>query len=102
MCCYFVLDFLVSVLLHRDLSHTLRVLFTRSKTKVIIVSTAAPELAGFKTGLWLEECAAPYYKFKEAGCEVEIASPAGGPDLPLILPPHLPTVFREVTTRGEQ
>ena len=77
MCCYYVLDFLVSVLLHRDLSHTL--LFTRSKTQVIIVSTSAPELAGHKTGLWLEECAAPYYKFKEAGCEIEIASPAGGP-----------------------
>jgi putative intracellular protease/amidase len=77
MCCYYVLDFLVFVLLHRDLSHTL--LFTRSKTQVIIVSTSAPELAGHKTGLWLEECAAPYYKFKEAGCEIEIASPAGGP-----------------------
>uniref|UniRef100_A0A7S4I150 DJ-1/PfpI domain-containing protein n=1 Tax=Odontella aurita TaxID=265563 RepID=A0A7S4I150_9STRA len=48
-------------------------------TKAIIVSTSAPELAGHKTGLWLEECAAPYYKFKEAGYEIDIASPAGGP-----------------------
>jgi len=48
-------------------------------TKVIIVSTSAPQLGDHKTGLWLEECAAPYYKFKEAGYDVEIASPAGGP-----------------------
>jgi len=46
---------------------------------IIIVSTSAPELADHKTGLWLEECAAPYYKFKEAGYDVEIASPSGGP-----------------------
>jgi len=47
--------------------------------KVIIVSTSAPELKGHKTGLWLEECAAPYYLFKKSGYDVEIASPLGGP-----------------------
>eukprot|EP00980_Cylindrotheca_fusiformis_P007449 scaffold1537_cov108-Cylindrotheca_fusiformis.AAC.8 len=31
------------------------------------------------TGLWIEELAAPYYVFKEAGYEIVIASPAGGP-----------------------
>jgi len=31
-----------------------------------------------KTGIWLEEIAAPYYYFKEAGVEVTVASPKGG------------------------
>ncbi len=30
------------------------------------------------SGLWLEELAAPYYAFKEAGFKVTIASVAGG------------------------
>ena len=30
-------------------------------------------------GVWLEETATPYYMFKDAGFEVEMASPAGGP-----------------------
>jgi len=33
---------------------------------------------GKKTGFWLEEFAAPYYIFKDAGAEVVLASPAGG------------------------
>jgi putative intracellular protease/amidase len=33
---------------------------------------------GAPTGAWLEELAASYYVFVDAGCEVEIASPAGG------------------------
>ena len=48
-------------------------------TKIIIVATSASELKGHATGLWIEELAVPYYKFKEAGFEVVIASPAGGP-----------------------
>jgi len=47
--------------------------------KVTIVSTSAPDLKGHKTGLWLEECAAPYYLFKKSGYDIEIASPLGGP-----------------------
>jgi len=47
--------------------------------KILLVSTSASELKGHKTGLWLEECAAPYYAFKGAGYDVEIASPLGGP-----------------------
>jgi putative intracellular protease/amidase len=31
-----------------------------------------------KTGLWLEELAAPYYAFKDAGANVTLASPRGG------------------------
>jgi len=48
-------------------------------TKIILVSTSATELNGHATGLWLEELAVPYYQFKEAGFDVVIASPAGGP-----------------------
>jgi len=33
---------------------------------------------GKKTGFWLEEFAAPYYIFKDAGADVVLASPAGG------------------------
>ena len=33
---------------------------------------------GEKTGFWLEELAAPYYVFKDAGAEVVLASPKGG------------------------
>jgi len=33
---------------------------------------------GLKTGFWLEEFAAPYYIFKDAGAEIVLASPAGG------------------------
>jgi putative intracellular protease/amidase len=48
-------------------------------TKIIIVATSASELKGHATGLWIEELAVPYYKFKEAGFDVVIASPIGGP-----------------------
>ena len=34
--------------------------------------------SGKKTGFWLEELAAPYYAFKDAGVDVTLASPLGG------------------------
>jgi putative intracellular protease/amidase len=33
---------------------------------------------GRKTGFWLEEFAAPFYAFRDAGAEVTLASPGGG------------------------
>ena len=33
---------------------------------------------GQKTGFWLEEFAAPYYVFRDAGLEVALATPKGG------------------------
>lgn len=33
---------------------------------------------GKKTGFWLEEFAAPYYVFKDAGVDITVASPKGG------------------------
>ncbi|MFJ5779822.1 type 1 glutamine amidotransferase domain-containing protein [Streptomyces sp. NPDC093094] len=48
--------------------------------KVLIVLTSHDELGdtGLKTGFWLEELAAPYYRFKEAGAQLVLASPRGG------------------------
>lgn len=48
--------------------------------KVLMVLTSHDELGntGRKTGFWLEELAAPFYAFKDAGAEVVLASPNGG------------------------
>jgi putative intracellular protease/amidase len=48
--------------------------------KILMVLTSHGQLGntGKATGLWLEELAAPYYVFKDAGAEVTLASPAGG------------------------
>ena len=48
--------------------------------KVLIVLTSHDQLGdtGLKTGFWLEELAAPYYRFQEAGAEIVLASPKGG------------------------
>ena len=45
-----------------------------------MVLTSHDELGntGQKTGFWVEEFAAPYYAFIDAGAEVTIASPQGG------------------------
>ena len=48
--------------------------------KILMVLTSHGQLGdtGKKTGFWLEEFAAPYYVFKDAGAEVTLASPKGG------------------------
>jgi len=48
--------------------------------KILMVLTSHSELGdtGKKTGFWIEEFAAPYYAFIEAGADVVIASPKGG------------------------
>lgn len=47
---------------------------------ILIVLTSHDTLGqtGRKTGFWLEELAAPYYVFKDAGATVTLASPQGG------------------------
>ncbi len=47
--------------------------------KILMVLTSHADLGntGKKTGFWLEEFAAPYYVFKDAGAEIVLASPAG-------------------------
>lgn len=48
--------------------------------KLLMVVTSHDKLGdtGKQTGFWLEEFAAPYYVFKDAGAEITIASPKGG------------------------
>jgi putative intracellular protease/amidase len=48
--------------------------------KILMVLTSHSELGntGKKTGFWIEEFAAPYYAFQEAGASVVLASPKGG------------------------
>jgi len=48
--------------------------------KILTVLTSHDQLGetGRKTGFWLEELAAPYYVFKDAGAQVVLASPSGG------------------------
>lgn len=48
--------------------------------KILMVLTSHSELGntGKKTGFWIEEFAAPYYLFQEAGAEITLASPKGG------------------------
>ena len=48
--------------------------------KILMVLTSHDRLGdtGRKTGFWLEEFAAPYYVFKDAGAEITLASPKGG------------------------
>ncbi|KER68456.1 dimethylallyltransferase [Burkholderia cepacia] len=48
--------------------------------KILMVLTSHDQLGntGRKTGFWLEEFAAPYYVFKDAGAEITLASPKGG------------------------
>lgn len=48
--------------------------------KILLVLTSHDRLGdtGHKTGFWLEEFAAPYYSFKDAGASLTLASPKGG------------------------
>lgn len=45
---------------------------------VVLTSHDALGDTGEKTGFWLEELAAPYYAFVDAGHKLTLASPAGG------------------------
>jgi putative intracellular protease/amidase len=68
--------------------------------KVLMVLTSHDQLGntGKKTGFWLEEFAAPYYAFKDAGAEIVLASPLGGQP-PLDPKSDLPEFQTELTHR---
>jgi putative intracellular protease/amidase len=70
--------------------------------KVLIVLTSHDQLGntGRKTGFWLEELAAPYYAFKEAGAQIVLASPKGGRP-PLDPKSNEPGFQTELTRRFE-
>jgi putative intracellular protease/amidase len=48
--------------------------------KILMVLTSHDQLGntGRKTGFWLEEFAAPYFVFRDAGVQLTLASPGGG------------------------
>ncbi len=48
--------------------------------KILMVLTSHDQMGDTdnKTGFWLEEFAAPYYVFRDAGADVTLASPKGG------------------------
>ena len=48
--------------------------------KILMVLTSHDQLGdtGKKTGFWLEEFAAPYFVFKDAGADITVVSPKGG------------------------
>lgn len=70
--------------------------------KILMVLTSHEQLGdtGAKTGFWLEELAAPYYVFKDAGAEITLASPKGGQP-PLDPKSNEPMFQTEATHRFE-
>ena len=70
--------------------------------KILMVLTSHDKLGntGRKTGFWLEELAAPYFVFKDAGAEVVLASPKGGQP-PLDPKSNEPNFQTELTRRFE-
>jgi putative intracellular protease/amidase len=69
---------------------------------ILVVLTSHDQLGdtGKPTGFWLEELAAPYYVFKDAGAEVTLASPKGGKP-PLDPKSQEPEAQTEATRRFE-
>ncbi|AKF04822.1 ThiJ/PfpI family protein [Sandaracinus amylolyticus] len=45
---------------------------------MVLTSHATLGNTGRRTGFWLEELAAPYYVFRDAGATIDLASPQGG------------------------
>ena len=70
--------------------------------KILMVLTSHDKLGntGRKTGFWLEEFAAPYYTFKEAGADIVLASPKGGQP-PLDPKSNEPSFQTDLTHRFE-
>jgi len=70
--------------------------------KILMVLTSHDKLGntGRKTGFWLEEFAAPYYTFKDAGAQIVLASPKGGQP-PLDLKSNEPNFQTDLTHQFE-
>ena len=71
--------------------------------KILMILTSHDTLGdtGKKTGFWLEEFAAPYYVFKDAGAEITLASPKGGQP-PLDPKSNAPDAQTEATKRFKE
>ncbi len=70
---------------------------------ILMILTSHDQLgdSGEKTGFWLEEFAAPYYVFKDAGADITLASPQGGQP-PLDPKSDAPDAQTEATRRFRQ
>jgi putative intracellular protease/amidase len=70
--------------------------------KILMVLTSHDKLGntGRKTGFWLEELAAPYFTFKDAGAQIVLASPKGGQP-PLDPKSNEPSFQTDLTHRFE-
>jgi len=68
--------------------------------RILFVVTSHDQLgdSGKKTGFWVEEFAAPYYKFADAGYEVVVATPKGG-QAPIDPSSEAPSAQTEATQR---
>jgi putative intracellular protease/amidase len=71
--------------------------------KILMVLTSHDQLGntGRKTGFWLEEMAAPYYVFQDAGAQITLASPKGGRP-PLDPKSNDPDFQTDITRRFEK
>jgi putative intracellular protease/amidase len=71
--------------------------------KILMILTSHDQLGntGRKTGFWLEEFAAPYFVFRDAGAELTLASPKGGQP-PLDPKSNEPGFQTDATHRFEQ
>ncbi|WP_300580915.1 type 1 glutamine amidotransferase domain-containing protein [uncultured Pseudoalteromonas sp.] len=74
-----------------------------SAKKILMVLTSHDQLGdtGHKTGFWVEEFAAPYYAFIDAGVEVTLASVKGGQP-PVDPNSAAPDAATDATKRFEQ
>ena len=71
------------------------------KNLMVLTSHDTLGNTGRKTGFWLEEFAAPYYVFHDAGVEVTLASPKGGQP-PIDPKSDLPENLTELTVGFKQ
>jgi len=71
--------------------------------KILMILTSHDQLGdtGEKTGFWLEELAAPYFAFKDAGVDITLASPKGGQP-PLDPKSNEPDLQTDATRRFEK
>ena len=71
--------------------------------RIVMIMTSHGALGdtGKKTGFWLEEFAAPYFVFRDAGAEITLASPRGGQP-PLDPKSDEPAAQTQATARFKQ
>ncbi|RCK40445.1 type 1 glutamine amidotransferase domain-containing protein [Thalassospira xiamenensis] len=70
--------------------------------RILMIVTSHDKMGdtGHKTGIWLEELAAPYFRFRDAGADITLASPKGGQP-PLDPNSQVPDALTEATKRFE-